>query len=262
MYPTHRQLPTGHDAFAAWLRPTPSGWWLLGTPPPTGASTAEPLVQSVLARHQVAAHDFTPAQLAPSGSSVADQYVLALLESVYRGGSVAELQHLAAAGKPAVSSSITEDVQRTAAAARRPLQRLRTLATGAPEEGRLGYAAPTLVPQWAEGDLAIGPDHRDGGFALLDVKTSLRAHRPDQAQQWVAQLAAYALLDGADQWRIRRLGLLLPRQGLLVGWGRDDLLTQVGMGSPAQRQSWIAEAAQAARSDGVDQVELDELGLD
>jgi hypothetical protein len=64
----------------------------------------------------------------------------------------------------------------------------------------------------ADGDFIV-----DG--CLFDVKTTINpAQRPANWHIWLYQLAAYVLLDGADEFGIESVGILLPRQGELLKW--------------------------------------------
>ncbi len=74
---------------------------------------------------------------------------------------------------------------------------------------------PVLVLGWADGDLVLGD-------CLIDVKATTHPHRLDP--EWLYQLVAYALLDAADLFRIRRVGVYLARQGTLVCWALDQLV--------------------------------------
>lgn len=82
--------------------------------------------------------------------------------------------------------------------------------TGTPS----AVADPAFIVGWAEGDLVIGG-------TLIDVKATIR---PQLRADWVHQLLGYTLLDGADLYGIRRVGIYLPRQTRLVVWPVDELL--------------------------------------
>lgn len=66
----------------------------------------------------------------------------------------------------------------------------------------------------ADADLVL-----DG--CLLEIKTTVK---PGLNPEWFRQLLGYVLLDTDDAYGIRRIGLLLPRQAVLVSWPLDELL--------------------------------------
>jgi hypothetical protein len=109
---------------------------------------------------------------------------------------------------------------------------LRKLA-GNPAAGQpLGIAGPTIVPQWADGDVLLGAiDPETGidaqGGTLVDVKTVLGVRDTQRVGGWIWQVLLYAWLDTADLYRIRRVGLLLARHGVLLTWPVSRLVEQL-----------------------------------
>jgi hypothetical protein len=78
-----------------------------------------------------------------------------------------------------------------------------------------------FVNHWADGDVVIpGPD----GSTLIDVKTVVKTSDRTRTFKWLWQLVAYAWLDIADLYRIRKVGLYLARHGVLITWPLDSLL--------------------------------------
>ncbi len=86
---------------------------------------------------------------------------------------------------------------------------------------------PVFVLGWADGDLVLGD-------CLVDVKATVRPLRLDP--YWLYQLVAYALLDAADLYGIRQVGIYLARQGTLVSWQLDELISTLTEPSPSWQQ--------------------------
>ncbi|WP_328339441.1 hypothetical protein [Micromonospora sp. NBC_00421] len=76
----------------------------------------------------------------------------------------------------------------------------------------LGVADPVFVADCAEGDLVIGD-------TLVSVSLGGRSDMADRLRR----LVAYAWLDIADVYRIRRLGIYLASSGTLMTWPVADL---------------------------------------
>jgi len=68
----------------------------------------------------------------------------------------------------------------------------------------------------ADADLAVGD-------LLVEVKTREQVTRP-WLREALLQLVGYVLLDLGDEHRIRRVGMLLPRQTHMQTWTVSDLL--------------------------------------
>ena len=180
-------------------------------------------------------------------------YALNLLEGVYRGGHIdPELHAISRTGEIRVPPMLVDDVIEVLAHQSSALQQLEGYAI---TRGRLdalpaasyGHAAPLLVPNWAEGDLLIGPLDVDGGYSLLDVKTVTRV-TPHHVLQWLRQTLAYALLDTAHRWQIARFGLWLPRQSWIVTIPLDEGINALG----GRRTEFLRLAKQAIELDGGD----------
>ena len=77
------------------------------------------------------------------------------------------------------------------------------------------FAASQLMP--ADGDLIAGG-------LLLDLKTTAR---PELPLSDVFQLAAYALMDSRDQYRLDSVGVFLARYGHLATWPLEAFLSEL-----------------------------------
>lgn len=244
-WPTHTALPAVQRHRALEMRPIPGGGWLdLGTPPAAAitAATPPPPTEGPLAdlfgrfRRYLAEHA-PPGQLGTPGVEAGLARVLWLVsqcEDAYRSGRPTETLHrlfggrsvptveaMRAAAPEPVVVELVELVGRLRAS--EGLDKLRYLA-GSPPAGRsLGHAAPVFAHHWADGDLLLS----DGrASTLLDVKTVIRVDA-ERTARWLWQLLGYAWLDTADRWRIRTVGLLLARHGVVVDWPVDELAARL-----------------------------------
>lgn len=249
-YPTHRDQPWSDAQRAAGvhLRPTPTGWWqVLPTPSETTSGDVEARLVQLLDEHRQAVEQLPLGQLADPATEarlVPLYSLLQQLEAIYRGSTyLDDLQRVADTGIVHVDQAVLDDVLQVLPHNQRALRQIHALAVDTAGGRRLGYAAPVLRIGWAEADLLVGP-HPRGGYTLLDVKTAT-AVTDRGARDWIIQALAYALLDDADRWQISRVGLWLPRQGLLVGWPLVDLLD----GDPAQLRPQFAALAAEVRHD-------------
>jgi len=245
-YPTHRDLPEEFRARALGIRPAVSTWLDLGADPTTGtgeASTAGQVWTELLerARAYLAAHARTGELGSPGAEAglARTSWVLSACEDTYRSGVVDErLSRLFDSGRsPSVEQlrglAPDEQVAELVALGRQlqlaALKEMRDLA-GNPAPGQaLGIAGPTIVPGWADADLLLGPttptDAR--GATLIDVKTVISLRDPERVARWIWQILLYAWLDTADLYRIRRVGLLLARHGVLITWPLARLVDQL-----------------------------------
>ncbi|MFK0249592.1 hypothetical protein ACIQUM_33250 [Amycolatopsis azurea] len=244
-YPSHQDLTGEHRARALHLRPAAATWLDLGGAgeshrpgnPAIEAAWADFLERgrAYLARHAPAGTLGSPG--AEAGLARLS-WLLTACEDVYRSGLVDDrLARLFDAGQP------TAD-QLRGLVAQRQVDELTTLARQLHERGilwelrklagnpgpgtPLGIAGPTIVPHWADADLllcSIDPDHGIDarGGTLVDVKTVVSVRDTGKVGRWLWQVLLYAWLDTADLYRIRRVGLLLGRHGILVTWPVDEL---------------------------------------
>ncbi|MER7015856.1 hypothetical protein ABT324_30850 [Saccharopolyspora sp. NPDC000359] len=248
-YPTHRAERGAPEAAAIWRRPTPTGWWQpLPTPAEQPVEPERGLVD-VLARHRRAVAGLRRARLAARDTErdlLDPLRALQLLEGIYRGGTdLVELQRIATTGRVRLAADLVDDVLAVLGGQEPALRQARALAGGGPH---FGYAAPLLVPGWAEGDVLVGPHPADGCFTLLDVKTV--GHLDEvRLRSWLVQTLAYALLDFADRWRIRRVGIWLARHAHIVGWPLDQLIPG---DLTAARTEFAAAVTPLAAADGAD----------
>lgn len=60
---------------------------------------------------------------------------------------------------------------------------------------------------------------------LMEIKTTVN---PKIKSEMIHQLLGYALLDYADEYRIRRVGVYMARQAYLVRWELSELLSALG----------------------------------
>uniref|UniRef100_UPI003F4932B4 hypothetical protein n=1 Tax=Amycolatopsis sp. CA-290885 TaxID=3239925 RepID=UPI003F4932B4 len=243
-YPTHRDLPPEYRARALDIRPAAGEWLDLGGPgrAGSGADAAAAAVWGELLqryRRYLAAH----APVGTLGNPGAERglaricWLISAAEDIYRSGKPPEqLQQLFDRGTASVDTlrgvvdeqQVEELVELAEQLhARNVVWQLRKLA-GTPGAGEpLGIAAPTIVPGWADGDLLLG-GHADAaadgqGSTLLDVKTVMGARDQGKVARWLWQVLFYAWLDTADLYRIRRVGLLLARHGVLITWPVEEL---------------------------------------
>lgn len=220
LYPTHS---TSAAASALQYRTSPHGWVDIGTAP--SGSSSDYGTRAALAR--AVAQDAAPP---PLGAATADvlhaERVLAALEGEYRSGAREERTDRLMRGP--LDDQVLTDAQDVERGLRRLPAQLDQLHAA---QQASGHAAPCLVPQWADGDLLVGPTTR-GGYALLDVKTvgasSLRVRT--RLESWLWQVLAYAALDDSDQWMTRAVGLVLPRQDAVIVWPLDELRHGLGIG--------------------------------
>jgi hypothetical protein len=167
---------------------------------------------------------------------LADCYLLALYETMYRSGRTSAIADaLVRAGGPVgptwlrglVPDPVRDDLQR--------LGRL-FAEDGYDQLAALGgpaTAAPAFIEHWADGDLVVGD-------TLVDVKATVRPLPLEQA--WLDQLLGYVLLDRGDWYGIRRVGVYLARQGRLVVWPLEELLVELA-GRPVALQRLREEFA-------------------
>lgn len=197
LWPTHAPLAeSDYSATAVEWRPTPAGWRHLVPGRDHGA-------HSVDLQRVAAIETSTAPSLADRARAAA---VVASLEAAYRSGQ-----------RPApISAEATSDAVSIIRDQHASLDRAAYLCGGTVR----GHVAPVFAAHWADGDLLLGPG-RGGGYGLVDIKTVSHASlsHPQRAQQWLWQLLSYAAADAAeDLWRIRAVGLWLPRQDALVMW--------------------------------------------
>jgi hypothetical protein len=266
-YPSHRHLHAGDTGRALDFRPTRAGWRDLDEPwpPDRPPGWADAVVTELAAR----THDYH-ARHAPTGTvgpvgverGLARSYGWwSAAEDIYRSGTISEdLDALLAVDEPTVEHlralTTAAAVDETARLAERlrtsgTLRRLHELA-GRPSPGApLGFAGPTFVPHWADGDLLVGD-------TLIDVKTVMRAQPAPKVAPWLWQVLAYAWLDTpGDRYRIRAVALYLSRHGVLIRWPVHELASRLlagprtcGSRAPAARAEFLALAGRLAAGDG------------
>lgn len=79
-----------------------------------------------------------------------------------------------------------------------------------------GFRSPRgLMAGGGDGDLIV-----DG--CLIDIKTTLD---PSLDKLWLYQLLCYTLADHEDKYHIRKVAILYARQGIILTWELDDLLS-------------------------------------
>jgi hypothetical protein len=80
-----------------------------------------------------------------------------------------------------------------------------------------------------EGSVDVGGADADLilGDCLIEIKTTLN---PRWDRDWLYQILGYVLLDYADRYQIRSIGIYLARQSVLICWPLDDVLTKLGDG--------------------------------
>jgi hypothetical protein len=226
LWPTHASITSN-----AWQRPlemrtTPHGTLDLTRPNRTPASTPTGSAETVLTKwFQRAAtyltHHASLGTLSAPGQEAGMAricWTLAQLEDAYRGGRLSEpLRH--ALERPDITA-----VDLHTLAPEPVIAELVELAALAHTTGTVqrwhdrgpGYAGPVFVHHWADGDLLVGPE-------LIDVKTVIRADKPDRTARWIWQILLYAWLDTTNTWGINVVGLYLARHGLTISWGAHTL---------------------------------------
>ena len=65
---------------------------------------------------------------------------------------------------------------------------------------------------------------------LMEIKTTVKAQRKGE---WVYQLLGYVLLDYADQYGIQDVAIYMARQGVVLRWSLDALLTCMSKDTPS-----------------------------
>jgi hypothetical protein len=221
-WPTHKPLETTeHEQAAAEWRPTPGGWRHLV--PATDQGTWSQALWAI-AETEVNSRD--ERELARAAGAVT------ALESAYRsGGPVVEVEDAAVADAVAIVGG---------------LSRCRAWLADMCGGQIRGHAAPSFIPHWADGDLLVGPG-RSGGYGLLDVKTvgAQTLSSQERTLSWLWQILSYAVADeDADTWRIRAVGILLPRQDDVVAWSLDEVWRAADI-RPADRAQ-LADLLEAA----------------
>jgi hypothetical protein len=226
-WPTHAHLAgTEAERVAVEWRPTPAGWRRLVPAVDRGAwsddlwEVADVEINSRDEREKVDA-----------------AAVITALESAYRSG-----QPASEVGREAIADEAVDDAMAIVGGLSRSVDRLADLCGGQIR----GHAAPVFAPHWADGDLLVGPG-QTGGYGLLDVKTvgASTLARPRRTLSWLWQLLSYAVTDVAeDIWRIRAVGLLLPRQDAVVVWPLDEVWRVAGIGQVEVAR--LADLLQAA----------------
>lgn len=208
LWPTHAPLLEGSSAAAAveW-RPTPAGWQHLVPATDVGTHSAD-LAEVARIETNPKATDVDRAAAAGA---------IAALEMAYRSRQQP---------RP-LTPEATADAVAILRHQRRALQCARQLCGG-----RItGHAAPVFAPHWADGDVLLGPG-RTGGYGLVDVKTVGGPTLADaeRVRPWLWQLLSYAAADATeDLWRVRAIGLWLPRQDALVMWPVADIWAALGV---------------------------------
>jgi len=238
-HPTHTTCPEPERAYA--YQPTPAG--LVDVSDGHHVRSTGPGDRSVaeqLSKLATAGRKATPGQVSDGDIEyrlLDGIATVTSLESMYRSGELPE--------HTLDGDVLADDWRRLAERARTPHMRksLDRLAPGA--SARLGHAAPTIVPQWAEGDVLLGPA-ADGGYTLLDVKTVTRADDISKLRKWLWQILGYAWLDTTDRWRIRRVGLWFTRHGMILTWPVDQLANA----GTADRNAFLRVARRAIAEDG------------
>lgn len=234
-------------------RTTPSGWWIVPDQR-RSRTTGQP---GVLENFEAMADLTDELRVGQLGD---DEHELGLLpalayatslEGVYRAGHSPAYEFdenvLTADWRGLLHKNRTGHALRTA----------RTLVKNAGTAATWGHGSPTLVSNWADADVLLGP-HLDGGYTLLDIKTVTSARDLDRVMLWLWQILGYALLDVTDRWRIRRIGLWLTRHGLILHWPVDQALQLMARGGrwektpqiDALRAHFLPHAMNAIAQDG------------
>jgi hypothetical protein len=221
-WPTHAHLSgTEAERVAVEWRPTPGGWRRLVPAVDRGIWSDELWEIADVEINSLDEHERADAAAAVTA-----------LESAYRSG-----EPPSDVGPEAVADAVA-----IVGGLSRSVDRLTELCGGE----IAGHAAPVLAPHWADGDVLVGPG-RTGGYGLLDIKTvgASTLSNPTRTLPWLWQLLSYAAADAAeDIWRIRAIGLLLPRQDALVVWPLAEVWRTAGIG-PAE-VARLADLLQAA----------------
>ncbi len=85
----------------------------------------------------------------------------------------------------------------------------------------------TFAPVFPGGSVVNGKSEADllvDGL-LMEIKTTVA---PKIKSEMIYQLLGYTLLDRADEYRIRRVGVYMARQARLVSWELSELLSALG----------------------------------
>lgn len=230
-YPSHAELDAERAARGLSLRRTPDGWLDFG--PIRDRRTVDPAAAAVMidllerTRAYQTAHAPVGVIAGPGAEAglARSAWVLAACEGIHRSGQVDErLAHGLRAGgtaaelraiptEPAVAEMVAlVDRLRTARVAQELAGQAEQPAPGRP----WGVAAPTFVPNWADGDVLIGTAT---STTLIDIKTVINLSDPTRIARWCWQILLYAWLDTHDLHRVRSVGLYLARHGALVTWG-------------------------------------------
>lgn len=269
-FPTHAELGGTEQARRAlWWRPSPRGGWLTHAVDDVAAVTGPATDQEPGMTDFVARTCAYLARNAPAGCLGVDPgveaglarvcWVLAGWEDCYRGGELseelAELHYgivaLDAQSLRAVASEqVVAELVELAMLAQRSgtLDRWRALAGNPPPGAPLGYAAPAIVPQWAEADILVGD-------TLLDVKTVIRLDDRHRVGMWLWQLLGYLWLDTGNRWGIRNVGLYLARHGVQISWNADTFVDALldGTGrAEAARREFVDLAREVLTAEGAD----------
>jgi hypothetical protein len=243
MFQAHQDLPADCSAD---LRPLPDGRALLlpdpaylETLPAPQPGASDALVKFFtrlsIARHLWQLSSPCPPDVEEPMARIC--YALALLEAVYRRGLATAANWL-----PATCYDLTDAYLRSLAP-NYAINDLVQLAHALTSKGLPQFpVAPTIVSpefvaDWADADLLIGD-------LLIDCKTTIR---PRQLHpEWIYQLLGYTLLDTADYYHIRKIGIYLPRQTRLVTWTLDHLTAALSDGPAPALPDLRAEFAQQA----------------
>ena len=201
-WPSHAAMTGGaHAAEAVEWRPTPAGWQHLVPGRDVGT-------------HSLDLHEVAQIETDPNSDLIARATAagtVASLESAYRSRQ---------APQPVTAEAVADAVM-TMRRQRAAADHARQLCGGQIR----GHAAPVFAPHWADGDILLGPGHT-GGYGLIDVKTvgAATVGTVERVQTWLWQLLSYAAVDHVeDLWRIRAIGVWLPRQDALVIWPQASL---------------------------------------
>jgi hypothetical protein len=241
-WPTHAWMPAADRWRAGQMRPSPTGWVELGYPPPNRREESPEkahgeVLDDFFARlRRYLREHAPPGQLGSAGAETAlarVYWMVGALEDLSRGIASKTLYRLFAHRVPSVESmraaapdaAVAELVALTTIFQERGgLAAWRRLAGHPPAGQFLGHAAPTMVHPWARGDVLLH-DPRTATSTVLDIRTMARVDHPARTARWLWSLLAYAWLDDADRWRIRRAGLYLARHGVVITWTILELAT-------------------------------------
>lgn len=238
-HPTHDGCPDPSRAYA--YQPSPTGLIDVSDGQPVyGPGPGDRSVAEQLSRLAAAGRKVTAGMISDSDAEyrlLDGIATVTSLESMYRSG---ELPDHTLDG-----DVLANDWRQLADQARTPRVRASLDRLAPSASSRLGHAAPTIVPRWAEGDVLLGPA-ADGGYTLLDIKTVTRADDLNKVRRWLWQILGYAWLDTTDRWRIRRVGLWLTRHGAILTWPVEQLASAGG----ADRDAFLRVARRAITEDG------------